>query len=173
MKVYHLYKLVGLQLRERPEEQPRAKLPAEPPAPIPPPAAPARAPATDAPFQLGEHKRVVKHADFLQCLDCNRQAGKVKSYWQDCRQLKIKKVKKRPTGFDAGTEEASSSGVHPAGEATGGLLPWANNVLSGNRRTGTVESGVAGSTGAVASGSTGSTGSSLFLIFRKRPREPD
>eukprot|EP00971_Amphidinium_carterae_P197857 3926506-Amphidinium_carterae.1 len=33
-------------------------------------------PATDAPFQLGEHKLVVKHADFLQCLDCNRQAGK-------------------------------------------------------------------------------------------------
>eukprot|EP00971_Amphidinium_carterae_P157806 3128187-Amphidinium_carterae.1 len=33
------------------------------------PAAPARVPATDAPFQLAKHKRVVKHADFLQCLD--------------------------------------------------------------------------------------------------------
>eukprot|EP00971_Amphidinium_carterae_P013828 272439-Amphidinium_carterae.1 len=30
MKVYHLWRLVGPQLRERPEEQPRARLPAEP-----------------------------------------------------------------------------------------------------------------------------------------------
>eukprot|EP00971_Amphidinium_carterae_P016919 334019-Amphidinium_carterae.1 len=67
---------------------------------------------------------------------------------QDCRQLKIKKVKTRPTGFAAGAEEASSSGVPPAGEATGGPFPWANNVLSPNRRTGAVESGGTGSTGA-------------------------
>eukprot|EP00971_Amphidinium_carterae_P031044 611017-Amphidinium_carterae.1 len=141
MKVYHFWRLVGPMLCERPEE-PRAKLPAEPP--VPPPAVPARVPATDAPFQLGEHKRVVKHADFLQCLDCNRQAGKVKTTGknnfaymrtQDCRQLKIKKVKKRPTGYAAGTEEASSRGVPPAGEATGAPFPWASNVPSGNRRT--------------------------------------
>eukprot|EP00971_Amphidinium_carterae_P305745 6076234-Amphidinium_carterae.1 len=67
MKVCHFWRHVGPQLREKPKEQPRARLPAEPP--VPPPAAPARVPATDAPFQLGEHKRVVKHADFLQCLD--------------------------------------------------------------------------------------------------------
>eukprot|EP00971_Amphidinium_carterae_P335325 6471129-Amphidinium_carterae.1 len=77
IKVYRFWRLVGPQLRERPEEQPRARLPAEPP--FSPPAAPTGVPATDAPFQLGEHKRVVKHADFLQCLDCNRQAGKVKA----------------------------------------------------------------------------------------------
>eukprot|EP00971_Amphidinium_carterae_P047818 941628-Amphidinium_carterae.1 len=35
MKVYHFWRLVGPQLRERPEEQPRDKLPAEPPVPPP------------------------------------------------------------------------------------------------------------------------------------------
>eukprot|EP00971_Amphidinium_carterae_P178785 3546293-Amphidinium_carterae.1 len=74
MKVYHFWRLVGPQLRDRPEEQPRVKLRANPP--VPAPAAPARAPDTDAPFQLGEHLRVVKHANLLQCLDCNPQAGK-------------------------------------------------------------------------------------------------
>eukprot|EP00971_Amphidinium_carterae_P346812 6488512-Amphidinium_carterae.1 len=77
MKVCRFWRLVGPQLQDRPEEQPRAKLPAEPPVPLP--AAPARVPATNAPCQFGEHKRVVKHADFLQCLDCNRQAGKLKA----------------------------------------------------------------------------------------------
>eukprot|EP00971_Amphidinium_carterae_P202484 4017731-Amphidinium_carterae.1 len=104
MKVYHFWRLVGPQLRDRPEEQPRVKLPTEPPAP--PPAASARVPDTDAPFQLGQHRRVVKHASFLQCLDCNRQAGRVKATGkynfayvrtQDCRPLKTKKHKKRPT----------------------------------------------------------------------------
>eukprot|EP00971_Amphidinium_carterae_P127810 2531856-Amphidinium_carterae.1 len=128
MKVYHFWRLVGPQLRVR------ARLPAEPS--VPRPAAPVRVPATDAPFQLGDRKRVEKHADFLQCLDCNRQAGTVKARTvkttgkynfaymgtQDCRQLKIERVKKRPTGFAAETEIASSSGVLPAGEATGGLF---------------------------------------------------
>eukprot|EP00971_Amphidinium_carterae_P182817 3627846-Amphidinium_carterae.1 len=81
MKVYHFWRLVRTQLRDRPEEQPRVKLPIEPP--VPPPAAPARVPDTAAPFQLGEHQprdqRAVKHASRLQCLDCNRQAGKVKA----------------------------------------------------------------------------------------------
>eukprot|EP00971_Amphidinium_carterae_P021974 433399-Amphidinium_carterae.1 len=77
MKVYHFWRLVGPQLRERPEEQPRARLPAEPP--VPRPAAPVGVPAIDAPFQFGEHHRVMKHVDFLQCLDCNRQAGTVKA----------------------------------------------------------------------------------------------
>eukprot|EP00971_Amphidinium_carterae_P304717 6055269-Amphidinium_carterae.1 len=70
MKVYHFWRLVGPQLRDRPEE-----LPAEPPAP---PVVTPRVPDTDAPFQLGEHQRVVKHASFLQCLDCTWQAGRVK-----------------------------------------------------------------------------------------------
>eukprot|EP00971_Amphidinium_carterae_P106551 2110488-Amphidinium_carterae.1 len=82
---------------------------------------------TDAPFQLGEHQHVVKHASFLQCLDCNRQAGRVKATGkynfahmrtQDCRPLKTKK--KRPTGFPADTKATSSCGAPPAGEATGG-----------------------------------------------------
>eukprot|EP00971_Amphidinium_carterae_P042164 828304-Amphidinium_carterae.1 len=60
---------------------------------------------------------------------------------QDCRQLKIKKVKKRPTGSAAGTEEASSSGVPPAGEATGAPFPWPSNVPCGNRRAKAGESG--------------------------------
>eukprot|EP00971_Amphidinium_carterae_P177374 3517840-Amphidinium_carterae.1 len=59
------------------EKQRSSRLPVEPPVPLP--AAPARVPATDAPFQLGEHQLVVKHDDFLQCLDCHRQAGKVKA----------------------------------------------------------------------------------------------
>eukprot|EP00971_Amphidinium_carterae_P348996 6490784-Amphidinium_carterae.2 len=75
MKVYHIWRLVGPQLRDRPKEQPRVKLPTEPSAP--PPAAPARVPDTDAPFQLGQHQRAVKHGRFLQCLDCNRQAGRM------------------------------------------------------------------------------------------------
>eukprot|EP00971_Amphidinium_carterae_P079936 1581489-Amphidinium_carterae.1 len=56
MKVYLFWPLVGPQLRDRPEEQPRVKLPTERLAP--PPAAPARLPDTDAPFQLGAHQRV-------------------------------------------------------------------------------------------------------------------
>eukprot|EP00971_Amphidinium_carterae_P257363 5109172-Amphidinium_carterae.1 len=168
MKVYHFWRLVGPQLRERPEEQPRAKLPAEPL--VPPPAAPAKVPDTDAPFQLGEHKHVVKHAAFLQRLDCNRQAVKVKATHmrtQDCRQLKNKKVKKRPTGFAAGTEAASSSGVPPVGEATGGLFPWAPPVQSGNRLTEAAESSRTGSAGSGASGRTGAPGTIYFPIFQK------
>eukprot|EP00971_Amphidinium_carterae_P230339 4571272-Amphidinium_carterae.1 len=60
----------------------------------------------EAPFQLGPHQRVVRHAIFLRCLNCGRQAGKVKGEYnffylkrQDCRQLKRKKVKVRPAGF--------------------------------------------------------------------------
>eukprot|EP00971_Amphidinium_carterae_P190054 3772688-Amphidinium_carterae.1 len=73
-----------------------------------------------------------------------KQAGKVKASGkynfaymrtQDCRQLKTKKHKKRPTGFTAGTEQASSSGVPTAGEATGGPFPLASIVKSGNRLT--------------------------------------
>eukprot|EP00971_Amphidinium_carterae_P009544 188376-Amphidinium_carterae.1 len=59
---------------------------------------------------------------------------------QDCRQLKTRKHKNRPTGFAAGTEEASLSGVPPAGEAAGGLFPWASPVQSGHRLTEAAES---------------------------------
>eukprot|EP00971_Amphidinium_carterae_P083136 1644934-Amphidinium_carterae.1 len=91
------------------------------------------------PFNLiGAHQRVVKHETFLQCLDCNRQTGKVKGKYnfaylrtQDCRQLKIKRVKKRPTGFAAFIGAASSSGGPPVGETAGGLFPWASTVLPG------------------------------------------
>eukprot|EP00971_Amphidinium_carterae_P047036 926275-Amphidinium_carterae.1 len=57
--------LVGVQLRERPETEPRVRLPAEPPVD-----------ESDvgivgmvflvATFQLGPHQRVVRHAAFLQ-----------------------------------------------------------------------------------------------------------
>eukprot|EP00971_Amphidinium_carterae_P208937 4145054-Amphidinium_carterae.4 len=108
---------LGPQLRERPEAEPRARLPAEPA--VEPPVAQPRAQDPDAPFQLGAHQRVVKHEAFLQCLDCNRHAGRVKatgkcnfSYMrtQDCGQLKIKKVKTRPTIFEAPAGAANSSG---------------------------------------------------------------
>eukprot|EP00971_Amphidinium_carterae_P222859 4422571-Amphidinium_carterae.2 len=49
-KVYNFWRLVGPQLRDRPEEQPRVKFPTEQPAP--PPAVPARVPDTDAPFEV-------------------------------------------------------------------------------------------------------------------------
>eukprot|EP00971_Amphidinium_carterae_P144499 2863448-Amphidinium_carterae.1 len=62
----------------------------------------------EAPFQLGQHLRVVRHADFLQCFDCTRQTGKVKGNYnfaymtkQSCRKLKKRKQKKRRTGFEA------------------------------------------------------------------------
>eukprot|EP00971_Amphidinium_carterae_P249077 4944045-Amphidinium_carterae.1 len=100
----------------------------------------------------------------LQCVDCNRQAGKVKATGkhnyaymrtQNCKHLKTKKVKKRPTGFAAPTEAASSSGGPLAGEATGGLFPWACGVPPG--RTGdtvTVVPGVTSATGTVGLGWT-------------------
>eukprot|EP00971_Amphidinium_carterae_P095457 1888671-Amphidinium_carterae.1 len=54
------------------------------------------------------------------------------------KKLKIKRVKKRSTGFAAATEIASSS-VPPAGEATGGLFPWARNVPGQTGNTKEVE----------------------------------
>eukprot|EP00971_Amphidinium_carterae_P125679 2489684-Amphidinium_carterae.1 len=76
---------------------------------------------------------------------------------QDCRQLKIKRVKKRATGFTATSEATSSSGVPPAREATGGFF-LGRAVLPGNRNTGEVEPGETGSTSIVGSGRTGPTG---------------
>eukprot|EP00971_Amphidinium_carterae_P209461 4155071-Amphidinium_carterae.2 len=112
---------------------------------------------------------------------------------QDCRQLKIKRVKKRPTGFAAPSEAASPSGGPPVGEAAGGLFPWASNVLPGETGdTGDVGPGRTGTTGDVGPGSTGITGEGppgrtgglataapgepacrIWLLFQKRAREPD
>eukprot|EP00971_Amphidinium_carterae_P181289 3596469-Amphidinium_carterae.1 len=188
MKVYHFWRLVGPQLRERPEEQPRVKLPAEPNHQSLPLLLQSGCQIdTDVPFQLGEHQRVVKHASFLQCLDCNRQAGKVKATGkynfaymrtQDCTPLKTKKHRKKPTGFTADTEETSSSGEPPVGEATGCVFPLASTVQSGNRLTiadesgnrlaAPVESGGTGSSEAAPSGLTGGAGR---VLFRARPTE--
>eukprot|EP00971_Amphidinium_carterae_P274623 5449727-Amphidinium_carterae.1 len=51
---------------------------------------------------------------------------------QDCRPLKTKKHKKRPTGFLEETQATSTSGMTAVGEATA--------VRSGNRPTAAVES---------------------------------
>eukprot|EP00971_Amphidinium_carterae_P329168 6461467-Amphidinium_carterae.1 len=74
-KVFHFWRLVGPKLRERPDEEPRIRLPREPV--LEPPEVPLHGMVfPEAPFQLGQHLRVVRHADFLQCLDCTRQTGK-------------------------------------------------------------------------------------------------
>eukprot|EP00971_Amphidinium_carterae_P242983 4824566-Amphidinium_carterae.1 len=101
---------------------------------------------------------------------------------QDCRPLKTKKHKKRPTGFTADTEEASLSGVPPVGEAAGGLFPLESTVQSGNwlttagesgnRLSAPVESGGTGSTEAAPSGLTGGAGRVLLSISGKDRTNP-
>eukprot|EP00971_Amphidinium_carterae_P233014 4625005-Amphidinium_carterae.1 len=85
----------------------------------------------------------------LQCLDCSRQAGRVKATGkynfaymrtQDCRPLKTKKHKKRPTGFFEEMQATSTSSMTPVGEATGGPFLFASEVRSGSRPTAAVES---------------------------------
>eukprot|EP00971_Amphidinium_carterae_P139967 2773403-Amphidinium_carterae.1 len=74
----------------------------------------------EAPFRLGPHLRVVRHEDFLQCLDCTRITGKVRGEYnfaymsrQTCRKLKKRKQKKRRTGFTSHkvrtTDQAAAS----------------------------------------------------------------
>eukprot|EP00971_Amphidinium_carterae_P225834 4479302-Amphidinium_carterae.1 len=112
---------------------------------------------------------------------------------QDCRELKIKRVKKRPTGFATTSEVASSSGVPPVGEAIGGLLPWARTVLPGGTgRTGEVGPSETSTTDDVGPGRTGTTGEGppgrigglapaepgapvrkIWPSFQKPAREPD
>eukprot|EP00971_Amphidinium_carterae_P185922 3691025-Amphidinium_carterae.1 len=82
---------------------------------------------------------------------------------QDCRQLKTKKHKKRPIGFTAGTEEASSSGITRAGEATGGLFLLASTAQSGNRLT----AAATRFTAPVESSGTGSTDAATNRRGRK------
>eukprot|EP00971_Amphidinium_carterae_P187621 3723867-Amphidinium_carterae.1 len=76
-KVFHFWRLVGPQLRERPETEPRVRLPKQPAdeeleVPIRGMVYP------EAPFRLGPHLRVVRREDFLQCLNCTRITGKVR-----------------------------------------------------------------------------------------------
>eukprot|EP00971_Amphidinium_carterae_P295004 5857851-Amphidinium_carterae.1 len=81
----------------------------------------------EAPFQLGQHLRVVRHADFLQCLDCTRQTGKVNGKYnfaystrQSCRTLKKRKQKKRRTGFGGAEARVTDPAAPtPLGGATG------------------------------------------------------
>eukprot|EP00971_Amphidinium_carterae_P295820 5875040-Amphidinium_carterae.1 len=71
IEVFHFWRLVGPQLRERPEAEPRVRLPREPAENVP--EVPVRGMVyPEAPFRLGPHLRVVRHEDFLQCLACTR-----------------------------------------------------------------------------------------------------
>eukprot|EP00971_Amphidinium_carterae_P150383 2981631-Amphidinium_carterae.1 len=54
---------------------------------------------------------------------------------QDCRPLKTKKHKKRPTGLLEETQAASSCSTTPVGEATGVTFPFTSDVRSGSPRT--------------------------------------
>eukprot|EP00971_Amphidinium_carterae_P267236 5301162-Amphidinium_carterae.2 len=121
-KVFHFWRLVGPRLRD----EPRIRLPREPV--VEEPENPLRGMVfPEAPFQLGQHLRVVRHADFLQCLDCNRQTGKVKRKYnfayltrQSCRTLKKRKKKKRRTGFAAAVARVTGPAASPPpGGATG------------------------------------------------------
>eukprot|EP00971_Amphidinium_carterae_P247924 4923033-Amphidinium_carterae.1 len=116
-KVFHFWHLVGPQRRERPKDEPRVKLPVEPVVAVEGPEVPIKGQVLPgAPFQIGPHQRA------------NRQSeGRVQRYFaylnrQDCRKLKKKNVKVRPTGFAAAeTRGTGSSGDPPIGEATGGI----------------------------------------------------
>eukprot|EP00971_Amphidinium_carterae_P039444 775340-Amphidinium_carterae.1 len=59
---------------------------------------------------------------------------------QDCRPLKTKKHKKRPTSVLEETQATSSCGTSPVGEATGGPFLFASEVRSGNWPTAAEES---------------------------------
>eukprot|EP00971_Amphidinium_carterae_P033194 653553-Amphidinium_carterae.1 len=141
--VCNFWRLVGPQLRERPEDEPRTRLPAEPAVTTP------ENPVSE---QALSEARVVRHEAeaFLHCVDCGRQTGKVK------RKLKKRKVKVRPTGFAAPFGGASSSGGPPTGEATGCPFPLASSVLPGSTgNASTVAPGRTGSTGEAPPGRTG------------------
>eukprot|EP00971_Amphidinium_carterae_P338254 6475500-Amphidinium_carterae.1 len=120
MKVCNFWRLVGPQLRDKPEEQLRVKLPTEPPAP--PPAAPVRVPDTDAPFQLGDR------------------------HWSG--RLGVTAGRSRPRSTRRGPlvslrrhKLPVRAAQPPVGEATGGpSFLAANEVRSGNRPTLAVES---------------------------------
>eukprot|EP00971_Amphidinium_carterae_P268904 5334857-Amphidinium_carterae.5 len=160
MKVYHFWRLVGPQLREQPEEQPRARFPAELAAP--PPAAPAVVPASDAPFQLQKHQRVVKHAAFLQCQDCNRQAGRVKATG---KYQALQHLLKQP----------ARAAAPPAGEAAGDVGPGQTGTTEdvGPGSTGTTGEGPPGRTGGLATAARGEPARRIWPLFQKPAREPD
>eukprot|EP00971_Amphidinium_carterae_P320293 6366847-Amphidinium_carterae.1 len=101
----------------------------------------------EAPFQLGPHFRVVRHEDFLQCLNCIRITGKVRGEYnfayltrQACRKLKKRKQKKRRTGFGVadtgGTSSAPTTSQGGAlGDAAAAAAVAAVEFVSGNRHT--------------------------------------
>eukprot|EP00971_Amphidinium_carterae_P196069 3890536-Amphidinium_carterae.1 len=103
--VFHFWRLVGPNLRERPDDEPRVRLPRHPAEEDP--EVPVRGMVyPEAQFRLGSHLRVVRHEDFLQCLECTRITGKVRGDYnfaymtrQACRRMKKRKQKKRRTGF--------------------------------------------------------------------------
>eukprot|EP00971_Amphidinium_carterae_P291452 5786107-Amphidinium_carterae.1 len=64
-------------------------------------------------------------------MDCNGQIQLCLYAHPGLQTAQDKECQKRPTGFPATAEATSSSGVPPAGEATGGLFPWASAVLPG------------------------------------------
>eukprot|EP00971_Amphidinium_carterae_P259269 5144569-Amphidinium_carterae.1 len=60
---------------KRPDSEPRVGLPAEVPAENPADSGIVGMVFPEAPFQLGPHSRVARHAAFLQCLKCGREKG--------------------------------------------------------------------------------------------------
>eukprot|EP00971_Amphidinium_carterae_P195256 3874542-Amphidinium_carterae.1 len=135
----------------------------------------------EAPFQLGLHLRVVRHADFLQCLDCTRQTGKVRGNYdfayltrQSCRKLK-KRKKKRRTGFEVSearsTDPAASTPLCGALGSTAAAAATAESRVFGNQHT---TGGATGSTDVPRTGELGQpTPRQMWLIFRKCNREPE
>eukprot|EP00971_Amphidinium_carterae_P135592 2686480-Amphidinium_carterae.1 len=67
---------MGPRLREQPDSEPRVRLAAEALAEDPTYTGIVGIVYPEAPFQLGLHLHVVRHAAFLHCLECRRQTGK-------------------------------------------------------------------------------------------------
>eukprot|EP00971_Amphidinium_carterae_P050337 991815-Amphidinium_carterae.4 len=93
----------------------------------------------EAPFRIGPHLHVVRHETHIQCRDCGQQTGKVNGNYnfadlnrQDCRPLKKRKVKKRPTGFAAAATRVTGLAEDlPAGGATGSAFLWRASLTGG------------------------------------------
>eukprot|EP00971_Amphidinium_carterae_P044488 874893-Amphidinium_carterae.3 len=81
-KVHHFWRLVGPQLRERPDDEPRTRLPAEP-AVEAPAVSGTEQDLSEAPFQVGTHPRVVRHEAFFLTMPGLQQTNRQResSYW--------------------------------------------------------------------------------------------
>eukprot|EP00971_Amphidinium_carterae_P188075 3733067-Amphidinium_carterae.1 len=77
-KVYDFWRIVGRQLRARPDSEPRVRLLAEAPAEDPADTGIVGIVFPEVPFKIGLHLRVVRHAAYLHCLECGGQTGTVK-----------------------------------------------------------------------------------------------